>query len=177
MLKCGKDPECDDVVILGIDPGFAKVGYGVIRCSTDLVKILEYGIIETTSDESFGDRLWKVHDEVDDVLERISPDILSIEKFRTGGAGNNSLLVAQARGVIMMAIRAYQVFEFPPSTVKLQVAGKGNADKKTMINSVKESLNIKDKVLRKDDDSMDGLAIALTCWKKQPWKQLTEQVA
>jgi crossover junction endodeoxyribonuclease RuvC len=156
--------------ILGLDPGLAILGFGLISCSqnpdkplSNSVNMLEFGVITTSSKTEMGQRLCTLYDDLHTVIEELQPDLVSIEKlffYRMG----NTILIAQARGVIMLVLAQCRVpiVEFTPAQVKLALTGYGNADKKEVQEAVARELDLED--IPKPDDAADGLALALTAW-------------
>ncbi|MBW4670477.1 MAG: crossover junction endodeoxyribonuclease RuvC [Cyanomargarita calcarea GSE-NOS-MK-12-04C] len=156
--------------ILGLDPGLAILGFGLISCTQNQdkplensVNMLDYGVITTSSKTEMGQRLCTIYDDLHTVIEELQPDLVSIEKlffYRMG----NTILIAQARGVIMLVLAQCRVpiVEFTPAQVKLALTGYGNADKKEVQEAVARELDLED--IPKPDDAADGLALALTAW-------------
>jgi crossover junction endodeoxyribonuclease RuvC len=156
--------------ILGIDPGLAIIGFGAIICSSNQnsrndtpVKMLDFGVINTPAGTEMGSRLCTLFDDLHTVIEEIKPDLVAIEKlffYRMG----NTILIAQARGVIMLALAQHKLpyVEFTPAQIKQALTGYGNADKSEVQEAVARELNL-DKI-PKPDDAADALAIALSAW-------------
>jgi crossover junction endodeoxyribonuclease RuvC len=156
--------------ILGIDPGLATLGFGMIlgqpgagRAQPAQVTALDYGVIQTPAKTNIGDRLSTIYDDLHSLLTDVKPDVVVIEKFFFYRMGN-TILVAQARGVVLLVLAQHQmpVLEFTPAQVKQAIAGHGNADKYDVQQAVARELNL-DKV-PKPDDAADALALALTGW-------------
>ncbi len=156
--------------ILGIDPGLAILGFGVINCPTDKaqlhehsVKLLDFGVIRTPAKTDLGQRLCTLHDDLHTLIEEWEPDLVAIEKFFFYRM-SNTILVAQARGVVMLALaqKSVNTVEFAPSQIKLALTGRGNAKKHQVQEAVAQELDL-DYVPR-PDDAADALAIALTAW-------------
>lgn len=156
--------------ILGIDPGLAVLGFGVINCPTnqtqinnDSVKLLDFGVIRTPAKTDIGKRLCTLHDDIHTLIEQWEPDLVAIEKFFFYRM-SSTILVAQARGVVMLALaqKSVSTVEFAPSQIKLALTGRGNAKKHQVQDAVAQELDL-DYVPR-PDDAADALAIALTAW-------------
>ncbi len=156
--------------ILGIDPGLAILGFGIINCQTnqtqihdDAVQLLDFGVIRTPAKTDLGKRLCTLHDDLHTLIEEWEPDLVAIEKFFFYRM-SNTILVAQARGVIMLALaqKSLNTVEFAPSQIKLALTGRGNAEKYQVQEAVAQELDL-DYVPR-PDDAADALAIALTAW-------------
>jgi crossover junction endodeoxyribonuclease RuvC len=156
--------------ILGIDPGFAILGFGAISCTQNQnslqetpVQMLDYGAIVTSAKEEMGTRLCTLFDDLHTVIEEIKPDLVAIEKlffYRMG----NTILIAQARGVIMLVLAQHKLpyVEFTPAQIKQALTGYGNAEKIEVQEAVARELNLDQ--IPKPDDAADGLAVALTAW-------------
>jgi crossover junction endodeoxyribonuclease RuvC len=153
--------------ILGIDPGLATLGFGAIACTAGdrdkRVRTLDYGVIQTPAKTETGDRLCTIYDDLHSLIELVKPDLVAIEKlffYRMG----NTILVAQARGVIMLVLAQHKLpfAEFTPAQVKQALTGHGNADKGEVQEAVMRELNLEK--LPKPDDAADGLALALAAW-------------
>jgi crossover junction endodeoxyribonuclease RuvC len=150
--------------ILGIDPGFAKLGFGGISCEESAsVSVIDFGVIQTPKGEEVGRRLRTIYEDLHTVIEEIKPDLVVIEKFFFYRMAN-TILVAQARGVIMLVLGQFEVpvVEFTPAQVKLALTGYGNAEKYEVQEAVAQELGLE--VIPKPDDAADALALALTGW-------------
>lgn len=156
--------------ILGLDPGLAILGFGVIEYDPakkrDLIpdiRAVDYGIVQTPARTDTGKRLCTIYNDLHSVIDEYQPDLVSIEKlffYRMG----NTILVAQARGVVMLVLaqRNLPFVEFTPAQIKQSIAGHGNADKVEVQDAVARELKLE--VIPKPDDAADGLAVALTAW-------------
>ena len=149
------------VKIIGIDPGLARVGYGIIEIQNEKKKFLDCGVIETNKNKKEEDRLFEIFSDLNTLIDHWKPDMAAVEKFFFYKS-STTISVVQARGVIMMALasKKIQVSEYAPSQVKLTIAGCGKASKKEVIEAVMYNLNLN--YAPKPDDSADALAIALT---------------
>lgn len=149
------------MIILGVDPGFAIVGYGVLEYNANKFKVLEYGAITTTPDMDIFDRFKKIHDDLDGIVTRVKPDFMSIEELFFNSNQKTAINVAQARGVLLLAALNHdvRVFEYTPLQVKQAVVGYGRADKNQVQQMVKIMLNLEK--VPKPDDTADALAIAI----------------
>lgn len=148
--------------ILGIDPGTATVGYGVLECGQrEQFFALASGIIQTPKTMPIGNRLGMIRQDIIDLIVEYSPDVLAIESIFFAKNAKTMVPVAQARGVILEAAAAMRipVHEYSPVTVKLIVSGHGRSEKLYMQQSVARVLNHKDII--KPDDASDALAIAI----------------
>ena len=147
--------------IIGIDPGLARVGYGIIEIENERKILLDCGVIETDKNKKEEDRLYEIFNDLNTLIDHWKPDIAAVEKFFFYRS-STTISVVQARGVIMMALasKKIQISEYAPSQVKLTIAGSGKASKKEVIEAVMYNLDLK--YAPKPDDSADALAIALT---------------
>ncbi len=149
------------MIILGIDPGYATVGYGVLDYVAGRYKVLAYGAITTPAKTPFEWRLNQVYDAVADIIEKHRPEVLAIEKLFFTTNQKTAIDVAQARGVIMLAaVRQHlTVYEYTPLQVKQSVVGYGKAEKQQVMELTKRILALK--ALPKPDDVADALAVAI----------------
>jgi len=150
------------MIVLGIDPGIADTGWGVIEeVSGNKLKCLAYGSVKTPAGHSLGDRLVQLAEELEIILAKFKPEAIGIEELFFCNNVKTALTVGQARGVAFLCARKTKapVFEFTPLQVKQAVAGYGNADKKQVQKMVALILNLKD--IPKPDDAADALAIAI----------------
>lgn len=147
--------------IIGIDPGYAIVGYGVVEHQSNRFTTLDYGAITTTADMPFEQRLLAIYEELDALLERHKPDAMSVEKLFFTSNQKTAIAVAEARGVILLAAtrRGVPIYEYTPLQVKQAVVGYGRAIKSQVMEMTKRLLNLKE--VPKPDDTADALAIAI----------------
>tara|TARA_B100000073_G_scaffold241367_1_gene202378 strand:+ start:1811 stop:2284 length:474 start_codon:yes stop_codon:yes gene_type:complete len=147
--------------IIGIDPGLARVGYGIIEIINGEKKLLDCGIIETSKDIKEEDRLLEIYIDLNELINNWEPDCAAVEKFFFYKS-STTISVVQARGVIMMTLgsKKIPISEYAPATIKLAVTGSGKASKKEVLGAVMFSLNLN--YAPKPDDSADAIAIALT---------------
>lgn len=147
--------------ILGIDPGYATIGYGIVEYDNFHFKTISYGAVTTTPDKAFPDRLCDIFDDISTLVKKFSPDCLSIEKLFFNTNTTTAIDVAQARGVIMLAVRKYgiDVFEYTPLQVKQSITGYGRAEKHQVMEMVKNLLQLSS--VPKPDDTADALALAI----------------
>ncbi|MDE7229562.1 MAG: crossover junction endodeoxyribonuclease RuvC [Oscillospiraceae bacterium] len=147
--------------ILGIDPGYAIVGYGVLEYDNVRFKVVNYGAITTDPETPFPERLLEIHTDMCSILDGFKPDCMSIEKLYFNTNTTTGIDVAQARGVTMLAAaqRNIPIYEYTPLQVKVAVTGYGRAEKHQMQEMVKNILHLK--AVPKPDDTADALAIAI----------------
>ena len=149
--------------IIGIDPGLARVGYGVIDITENNQEMLDCGIISTNSNNKEGDRLVEIENDLNQLIKSWKPNLAAVEKFFFYRS-STTISVVQSRGVVIMTLakRQIPIVEYPPMQIKLAIAGSGRADKKDVIEAVMRELNLEKEP--KPDDAADALAIALTAW-------------
>jgi len=154
------------MIILGIDPGTATTGFGVLRKSGKELEVLDYGCIETLPGTEPGERLKIIHQELNKLIEKHSPEMMAVENLFFFKNLKTAMPVSQAKGVILFtaAKKRIPVIEFTPLQVKMTIANYGRADKKQVQRMIQVILNLeekpKDKAKRKDD-ATDALGIAL----------------
>lgn len=148
--------------ILGIDPGYAIVGYGVLDFDGRNFLVKGYGAITTSSEIHFDDRLGIIYNDMNDLIDMYKPDAISLEKLYFNTNHTTAIDVAQARGVILLAANRHEVkiFEYTPLQVKNSVVGYGRAEKKQVQEMTRSILKLKD--IPKPDDAADALALAIT---------------
>ena len=149
------------MVIFGIDPGYAIVGCGIVRYERNNFSLMGYGAVTTNKDMPFNERLTKIYDDITELLEKFKPDAVSIERLYFNTNQKTAIDVAQARGVIVLAVEkaGIPIFEYTPLQVKQSVAGYGRADKAQVQRMVKSLLSLS--AVPKPDDTADALAIAI----------------
>ncbi len=147
------------MIILGIDPGYAIVGYGVL--DTNGMKPLAYGVIRTEAGIPIEDRLAEIYDNMTELLRTFRPDHVAIEKLYFNTNEKTAINVSQARGVILLACVkcGVKVHEYTPLQVKMSVVGYGRAEKQQIMDMTKRLLGLKK--IPRPDDAADALAIAL----------------
>ena len=147
--------------IIGIDPGLARVGYGIIDVIGGEKIMLDCGIIETQSTQKEESRLIEISNDLSSILKKWSPESAAVEKFFFYRS-STTISVVQARGVILMTLGSHNlsIQEFPPMQIKLAVTGYGHSGKDDVLRSVMNELNLTSPP--RPDDAADALAIALT---------------
>lgn len=151
------------MIIVGIDPGLAATGFGVIKKTKSVLECLDYGVIVTSPDEKTGQRLNRIFIEVSKLLKKYNPDILSVEKLFFFKNLKTAMPVSEAKGVILLAAakKKIKVQELTPLQIKMGVCGYGRADKKQVQRMLKEILNLEK--IPKPDDAADALGAAVCC--------------
>ena len=149
------------MLALGIDPGTAICGYGVVSLEGSHLKALDYGAIETSSKLSAEQRLVIIHREIDALIKKYKPDVMGVEMLFFNKNVRTAMTVAQARGVILLAAaqNAVKLVEFTPLQVKQAVVGYGKAEKEQVIYMTQRLLNLPSKP--HPDDVADALAVAI----------------
>ena len=147
--------------IIGIDPGIAIAGFGIVERRADRVKVVQYGSIETPPGESQAERLRMIHEAVRGLIDRYEPREMAVEKLFFNRNVTTAFSVGQARGVIMLAAvqKGLAIEEYTPLQVKQAVAGYGKADKRQVQEMVRLLLGLPD--IPKPDDAADALAVAI----------------
>lgn len=155
------------MIILGIDPGYAIIGYGAIEKNGNNLRALDYGTIQTPKDESIPVRLAMLDGALSKLMRQFKPDAVSVEELFFNSNVTTGIKVAQARGVILVcAIKECgRLYEYTPLQIKQTLTGNGRADKKQMQFMVKSLLGLK--VEPKPDDAADALAAAI-CHARMP---------
>ena len=150
-------------IILGIDPGIADTGWGVIKKQGQKIIMLASGSIKTPTKTEFINRLKTLHQELSSIIKKYQPDAVSVEELFFCKNVKTALVVGQARGVVLMTIAQNNlpIFEYTPLQVKQALTSYGQADKNQVGQMVKVMLNLKS--VPKPDDAADALAIAITC--------------
>ena len=149
------------MVILGIDPGYAIVGYGVIEKGRARTEVLDYGVITTPKEDSLPVRLKTIYDGMCALIEKYKPEHVAIEELFFNTNTTTGIAVAEARGVIILAClnSGVKLYEYTPLQIKQALTSNGRADKHQVQFMVKAILNLKS--IPKPDDAADGLAAAL----------------
>ena len=149
------------MIVLGIDPGLTKTGFGLLSISSDSPKIIDYGIIEPNKNDDLSKRLYSIYTDINQLIEMFNPTVFSIEDMFYGRNIKSAFVLAQARGVAMLCAAKYDipVFEYSARKVKQAVTGNGNADKTQLQYMIKQIFKLKQ--LPTPLDASDALGIAL----------------
>jgi crossover junction endodeoxyribonuclease RuvC len=150
------------MVILGIDPGYARVGWAVLEVKNSKFKIQNYGCIETSKNTKPQERLVDVYKRVCALIKKHKPDSLAVEELFFTTNAKTAFKVGEARGVIVLAgaMQKIPVFSYTPLQIKIAVTGYGKADKPQVGRMIKAILKMKE--IPKLDDTADAIAVALT---------------
>ena len=150
------------MIILGIDPGLATMGYGVISAVHGNFSVIDYGVVTTPKELTLPQRLAQLEEGVKELVETFKPQNIAIEELFFSKNITTGIPVAEARGVILLtAVKSLgdEVYEYTPNQIKMAITGYGGADKIQMQHMVQALLRLK-KVPR-PDDAADALAVAL----------------
>ena len=149
------------MVVLGIDPGYAIVGWGVVYFSGNIYKPLGFGAVTTEPEMKFSKRLEYIHSAMSRLMLKSKPDAVAIEKLYFQNNQKTAIDVAQARGVILRAAEQHDisVFEYTPLQIKTVVTGYGKAKKPQVMEMTRRLLKLEK--VPKPDDTADALAVAL----------------
>lgn len=147
--------------IIGIDPGIAIVGYGIIDLKGNSISMVEYGCITTSSKSSLPDRLFFIMNELTAIINEFKPQEMAIEELFFNKNTKTAITVAQARGVEILAAKqkGLDIFEYTPLQIKRAVVGYGRAEKQQVQDMVKMLLNLSERP--KPDDAADALAVGI----------------
>jgi crossover junction endodeoxyribonuclease RuvC len=147
--------------ILGIDPGYAIVGFGILDYDGINFSPIEYGAILTEANTPFPQRIKAIHTDMEYIFERYKPDCMAMEKLYFNSNQKTAINVAQARGVTLLsaAKRDIPITEYTPLQVKISVTGYGRAEKNQVMEMTRQLLNLAQ--IPKPDDAADALAVAI----------------
>ena len=150
------------MIILGIDPGYAILGYGAVEAERGKIRVIDYGVVETTPKMTFPERLERLYAGTKLLLERYRPDHVAFEELFFSKNVTTGIQVGGARGVALVACQEYtdNLFEYTPMQIKQAVVGYGGADKHQVQMMVRMLLGIRE--IPKPDDAADAVACAIT---------------
>jgi len=159
-------------IILGIDPGFADTGYGIIEFINGKTKTLDYGSIKTPARHAFAERLEYIYKEINNLIKKYNPQSIAVEQLFFYKNVTTAIKVSQSRGVVLLAAQQnnLKIHEYTPLQIKQSLTGYGRAEKKQMQLMIKAVLNLKE--VPKPDDAADALAVALCCFASQKLENL-----
>ena len=151
------------MVILGVDPGTATTGYGVLESSKGKLEIIDYGYIPTDAKLAMPERLCLIAGDLEKIIKKHKPQIMAVEELFFFKNAKTAITVGQARGVILFVGKKekIKIFEYTPLQVKQAVVGYGRADKNQIQQMIKAILGLKS--TPKPDDAADALAVAICC--------------
>lgn len=164
------------MIFLGIDPGLASLGYGLIKEEGDRLKCLDYGVFNTKSSTEISKRLLQLFEMTDDLIASYKPNFMVVEKLFFSKNVKTAIAVGQARGVILLAAAKRNVpfYEYTPLEVKKTITGYGQADKRQIQALVRSILSLEE--TPKPDDAADALAIALCHLQSYKFKAKLEDL-
>ncbi len=147
--------------ILGIDPGYATIGFGLVEADRGQVHMLTYGAITTPAGLPLSKRLYQIGTDMEELIGQTKPDVISIEELFFNTNLTTGIAVAHGRGVILYAAEkcGIPLYEYTPGQVKLSVTGYGKAEKRQVMDMTKRLLHLK--AVPRPDDAADALALAL----------------
>ncbi len=154
------------MLILGIDPGTAVTGYGIIRCWRGEVKLIDHGSIKTSTNDDAIKRLDLIYQQMLALLRQHKPHVLAIESLFFNLNAKSALAVGQAMGVIKLAAarKKIKVFEYPPLRIKMELTGNGRAKKRQIQSKVRQTLKVRR--LPRPTHAADALAVAICHWQR-----------
>ena len=147
--------------ILGIDPGYATIGFGVLEAERGSFRLERYGTITTSPDQPFSQRLLTIYEDMNQLIDTVAPDVMAIEELFWGHNITTGIGVSHGRGVILLsaAQRQLPVFEYTPMQIKQAVTGYGKAVKKQIQEMTRILLHLPE--IPRPDDTADALAMAV----------------
>lgn len=149
------------MLVLGIDPGTAITGVGIVEAKGTRCRMVDGGVIRTPAHTPMPERLLTIHTELTQLIEQYHPDVVAVEQLFHFRNATTVIPVSQARGVVLLAAAQNQlpIYEYTPLQVKMAVVGYGGADKRQVQEMVKRILNLT--LVPKPDDAADALAVAI----------------
>mgnify|MGYP005838087715 CR=1 FL=1 len=164
------------MLVLGIDPGTATTGYGVVReLPNGDLQAVDYGVITTPAHTPMPDRLHQLYNAMVALIAQHQPDAAAVEALYFGKNVTTAITVAQGRGVILLALAqaGLPVREYTPAEVKQTIAGYGNAEKEQMQEMIRQLLSLDE--LPRPDDAADGLGLAITHLNASRFERLSSE--
>lgn len=151
------------MTVLGIDPGLAQTGFGVITAESSRFRRVHHGAVYTDADQETGDRLLKIYRKIREIIQTYRPDMAGVESLFFARNISSAFPVAEAKGVIMLALAqdGVPVGEFPPLEIKQAITGSGRADKRQVQELVRVLLGLQE--IPRPDHAADALAAAICC--------------
>jgi crossover junction endodeoxyribonuclease RuvC len=159
--------------VLGLDPGTASTGYGVIEADNGRLSLITYGVIKTPAGEESSVRLQMIFEAVNELIDKFRPDSAGVEEVFFGRNITTAINVGQARGVLLLALANANIpiGEYSPPKIKDTVTGYGKADKAQVQLMVRNLLDLEE--TPRPDDAADGLAVAITHYQYQRFASMT----
>ena len=154
------------MVILGIDPGTADTGFGLIRCGAKKVQLISHGCIKTSNNDSPPKRLEVIYKKLLFILREYRPQVLAIESLFFNNNAKSAVAVGEAMGVVKLAAarKRVKVVDYPPLKIKMGLTGEGRASKKEIQEEVRKFLGLKE--VPRPTHAADALAVAICHWKE-----------
>lgn len=154
------------MIILGIDPGTAETGYGIVRCQRQEIKLIDKGMIKTSNKTDHPKRLDLIYCETLKILKKHKPQVLAIESLFFNVNAKSASAVGQAIGVIKLAAvkNKVKVFDYPPLRIKMVLTGYGRAKKKQIQSEVRKILRLRK--IPRPTHTADALAVAICHWQQ-----------
>lgn len=158
------------MIILGIDPGTAETGYGLISCNKKTINLVEHGVIKTSTDNDGPQRLQLIYQQILKILQKHQPTVLAIESLFFNINAKSASAVGQAIGITKLAAaqKKTKVYEYPPLKIKMVLVGKGRAEKKVVQAKVGKILGLKKPP--RPRHASDALAVAICHWQVEKGK-------
>jgi crossover junction endodeoxyribonuclease RuvC len=159
------------MIVLGVDPGIANTGYGIVRSEGSRLDAIQYGVIETPAAAPPEQRLMEVFSDIGDLIDRFQVEAVAVEDLYFGANVSSAIAVGQARGVVLLAAgkHALPVRAYTPQQVKSAVCGSGRADKQQVAHMVARLLGLA--APPKPDHAADALAVAVCDTSRAPWAE------
>lgn len=163
------------MLIIGIDPGTARLGFGLVENGGKELKFVHAGCLETKMETPMPERLFFLQEAISDILAEYKPDVMAVEQLFFGVNARTAIAVGQARGVILATAARHKVpvFDYQGLSVKFAITGSGKSKKKEIQEGVRKILKMKDII--KPDDAADGLAIAIAHHIKTDPREIAKQ--
>ncbi len=163
------------MLVLGIDPGTALCGYGLVRTEKDDFTLVAYGAISTPANSPLPARLLQIYAELNTLIARHRPDTVAVEKLFFAKNARTALAVGHARGVVLLVAEQAKlpIFEYTPNEVKQAIVGYGGADKQQMQQMVRVLLRLD--FVPEPDDAADALAIAICHLQSSHLRELIQE--
>lgn len=160
------------MIILGIDPGTATTGFGIIRCRQNKVILVNHGSIKTSKDKTPPQRLDLIYRQALTLLREHKPEIVAMESLFFNTNVKSATAVGQAMGVIKLAAarKKVKVVDYPPLKIKMILAANGRASKKEVQEKVKKALGLKE--IPRPNHAADALAVAICHWRERKKKRV-----
>lgn len=161
--------------VLGIDPGMATTGYGLLETGDQACFLLEFGVITTASDLLLPRRLTEIYLEAGELIGRAQPEVAAVEKLFFSANVRTAMSVGHARGVVLLALdrAGIPVHEYTPLEIKKSVAGYGRATKRQVQEMVRAHLELE--AIPQPDDAADAIAVALCHFQNARWLEAVER--